>query len=264
MDSVKELLNDPVRGQKRAQGILCYLFRNILLWRDVRYINWNKRLNQYFEKPHNKNKPVDKGNLNKTLIADDMTWGSFMKAIDFLSPVAATLQINLTWRDGTTSAYVIALDPAEDESDPKLNTFEPNDSEIFAQVKQRGDKKPPNTLARLFRHIVTQEVKDDLVRWNQLFEDFVNSPINGLEQNRRDTAGQVSALQRSMLDNRLTWNTFRKGLQVLNPAIEEYLLTMRWTNDPNIIKHSPDFAISEHVARFRDPFAEGIKANDLV
>jgi len=253
MDSVKELLSDPLKGQKRAQGILCYLFRNVLLWKEVNMIKWNKRLNLYFQKPHNKDKPVDKGNLNKCLIADDMTWGSFMKAIDFLSPVAATLTIKLTWRDGRMSEYVISLDPAEDESDPKLNTFISKEEvgDIFAQ-----QKKPVNTLARLFRYIVRQE-QLDVPKWNHLFEEYVKNPLNGVDHNKRDLAATISQLQRSMLDKRMTWNTFRRGLQVLNPIHEQFTLSMRWTNDPRLEKLDPSKVVTEHTASYRDPFATG-------
>ena len=67
MDSVKDLLADPLKGKKHAQGILCYLFREVLLWRKVNYFTWSRLLTMYFERPHNAVKP-DKGNLNKALI----------------------------------------------------------------------------------------------------------------------------------------------------------------------------------------------------
>lgn len=258
MDSVKELLGDQTRGQRKAQGILCYLFRNVLHWSGMNLIKWNKCANLYFEKPHNKNKPVDKGNLNKMLIPDDMTWGSFIRGIDFLNPVAATLTIILTWKDGRVSEYVIALDPAEDESDPQINRFDEGneDSEIF-----NNQQKPTNTLARLYRQIIrteridgkpiTQEV------WNRLFEEFVKNPLNGLLDSKSDISNHINTLQRAAVSDRLSWNTFRRSLLVLQPVREEYLLTMRWSNDPVFIKRNPDNAVTYHRAGFSDPYLKG-------
>lgn len=246
VDSVKELLSDPLKGLRRSQGVLCYLFRHVLLWRKVNQFSWNKRLNLYFEKEHNKKNP-DKGNLNKALCQDDLTWGSFKKAIDFLNPISAVLKIELTWRSGLTSTYSIVIDPAEDESDPALNTFDTNQSEVFVD-----QKKPANTLARLFRRIVTSE-GIDLTRWQGLFDEYAKNPINGIPQTRREMNTEISALQRSLLDPRMSWNTFRRGILVLNPVQEEYILSLRWTNDPNIDQNST----SEHRVVLRDPFASG-------
>lgn len=246
MDSVRELLSDPQKGIRRSQGVLCYMFRHVLIWQKFNQFAWNKRLNQYFEKPHNRKNP-DKGNLNKALCQDDLTWGSFKKAIDFLNPISATLTIILTWQNGRQSTYSIKIDPAEDESDPALNTFDAPTSEVFTDLKL-----PTNHLARLFRRIVSEE-NIDLTRWNALFEAHVTRPESGIENNRRAQNAAISALQRSVLDPRMTWNVFRKGLIVLNPVEERYVLSIRWTNDPNVGYRST----SEHEVTIRDPFAPG-------
>lgn len=247
MDSVKELLADPLKGIRRSQGILCYLFRHVLLWRKVNQFSWNKRLNHYFQKPHNMANP-DKGNLNKSLCADDFTWPAFLKAVDFLNPVSAVFTIELTWKSGRVSQYQIVLDPAADESDPALNTFDYEISEVFTD-----HKAPANTLARLFRRIVSEE-GIDLTRWNALFEEYVTNPINGIPANRREQNAAISSLQRSVLEPRMTWNVFRKGVLILNPVQEDYILTLRWTNDLNV--HDED-AVTEHKVTIRDPFATG-------
>lgn len=246
MDSVRELLSDSRKGVKRAQGVLCFLFRDALIWRKVDQFSWNRRLRLYFEKPHNRNNP-DKGNLNKALIHDDFTWGAFKKAIDFLDPVSATFTVIITWRSGRTSSYTIVIDPAEDESDPALNTFDFQESEVFAD-----HKKPANTLSRLFRRIVSTE-GIDVTRWNALFDEYARNPLNGIPQTKRERNSAISALQRDVLDPRMSWTVFRRGLLVLNPVQEEYILTLRWTDDPKVNEDD----ITVHNAVIRDPFASG-------
>ena len=245
--TVKELLADPLKGTNRAQGVLCYLFRHVLLWRKVNQFTWNKRAKLYFEKPHNRDNP-DKGNLNKALTSDDFTWGAFKKGIDFLNPVSATFMVNLTWKSGRVSSYPIIIDPAENEADPKLNSFvEDADSDLFQDLK-----RPTNTLARLFRHIVATE-QIDVTRWNALLETYVQNPLHGIPQNRRETSTAISTLQRELLGPRMTWNVFRRGILVMAPQEEEYVLEMRWTKEPG--------DISLHQVAIRDPLSVPPKKN---
>lgn len=241
MDSVKELLSDPNKGLYRAQGALCYLFRHVLLWRNVTQFRWNRLQTLYFEKPHNA-KNADRGNLNKALIQDDLTWGSFKKAVDFLNPISAMLTVKLHWRSGSTSSYTIVIDPAEDESDPELNSFD--DSEIFDKKKRTA-----STLARLFRQIVREE-NFTLERWNACFEEYVRDPINGIEQTPTALKNACASLQRDVTAPRMSWNIFRRGLLVLAPVKEEYILHMRWSNDPNV-----EGAEDDHSVMIVDPRA---------
>lgn len=222
--TVKDLLADPLKGTNKAQGILCYLFRHVLLWRKINQFAWNKRAQLYFEKPHNRDNP-DKGNLNKALTQDDFTWGNFKKGIDFLNPVSATLIIRLTWKSGRVSSYAIKIDPAEDEADPALNVFGEEESDVF-----QDQAKPSNTLARLYRRIISEE-GIDITRWNALLEEYAKNPLHGIAQNRRDINSAINALQRDLLTPRMSWNRFRKGILLLNPVKEEYILEMRWTKD---------------------------------
>lgn len=237
---VRDLLSDPQKGVNRAKGILCYLFRDVLLWKGVNQFSWKKRANRFFEKPHNIAEGIDKGNLNKALVNDDFTWGTFKKAIDFLDPKGATLTIVLTWRSEDVSRYTVVIDPGEDESDPVLNQFgvEPEDAEIFQRgnVSKSRQKKPANTLARLFRKIVTQE-GITLTQWEGLLNAYARNPVNGIGQTPREINQAVVTLQRDLLLPRMTWGVFRKGILLLSPKIEEYILELRWGKD-DITQHS--------------------------
>jgi len=239
--TVKELLSDPLKGTNRAHGILCYLFRHVLLWRKVNQFAWDKRAKLFFDKPHNKNNQ-DKGNLNKALVHDEFTWATFKEAIDFLNPVSATLTIQLTWKSGRISRYTVVIDPAEDESDPEVNTFDMQEgegSDVFA-----NKKKPTSTLARLFRKIVAEE-DINATQWAALLEAYARNPVNGIAQNSREINQAISGLQRMLLSPRMSWGTFRKGLLVLGPKQEDYILEMRWSKKPG--------DVTTHVVTLRDP-----------
>lgn len=236
--TVKELLSDPLKGTNRAQGVLCYLFRHVLLWRRVNQFTWNKRAKLFFEKPHNREK-ADMGNLNKTLTADDFTWKSFKKSIDFLNPAEAVLEVHLTWKSGVVSKYAIKIDPTEEDDEIETEWEDAPESDVFQKLK-----KPANTLARLFRHIVAGE-QVDMTRWNALLEEYVSNPHRGAYQNRREMVTTISTLQRELLEPTMTWNRFRKGILVLGPVQEDYLLKLRWSKDPN--------DLSLHQVTIRDP-----------
>lgn len=242
MDSVKDLLSDNNRGQKRARGVLCYLFRSVLLWKKMTWFRWNRLQDIYFNKPHNAKNP-DRGNLNKTLIADELTWGSFKKAIDFLNPISATLTVELTWPSGLSSSYTIVIDPAEDESDPALNTF--TEEHVVFDKK----KRPASQLARLFRQIVSKE-NITLDRWNACFDQFVKNPMNGIEQTPQAQKAAISSLQRDVTAPRMSWTIFRRGLLVLGPVKETYTLHIRWSDDPNVADAEDSYSLE-----ITDPFA---------
>lgn len=240
MESVKDLLSDPLKGKNHAQGVLCFLFREVLLWRRVNTIVWNKRLNAYFEKPHNQEKP-DKGNLNKALLNDDLPWAGFKKAIDFLSPLEARLNMAFTWSDGRTVEYEIVIDPAADEKTHYKDILTCDTSNVFAK-----EKKPISTLTYLYRHIIDKEKVDDAA-WEKLFQDFADNPVNQYGVSKAELNSNVSQLRRALLANKLSWNQFRRGILLLKPQKEVYTLKLKWTNDPNLVRSMPDDSFKAEV-----------------
>ncbi|MOA04202.1 hypothetical protein D3C78_1237460 [compost metagenome] len=256
MDSVQELLSDPLKGTKRALDIPCYLFREVLLWRKINQRTWNRRQEAFFEKPHNKNNQ-DKGNLNKALKSDTMNWPAFKKAIDFLNPVYATLEVKLTWSDDRVSSYLIIVDPTEDEAVLTVNKFPWQDCAIFANAK------PAATLmTHLFRHIVATEGKDKpdvKAWWDKLYDDYTKNPVNVVGLDQKEINKTVNTLRRSLLDPRVSWNNFRRGIHLLHPKREEYILTLQWTDDPALRKTMPD---SVHAITVDDPYCVREAADD--
>jgi hypothetical protein len=234
MDSVKDLLRDKLKGQRHAQGVLCALFREVLLWKGITLLMWNRRLTTYFEKPHNMEKP-DIGNLNKTLLNDDLPWIAFKKAIDFLGPLSAKLDIEIEKADGSVSKYWLWVDPTEDEANSKVNQhLVLGDCEVF-----KNAKKPDSILAILFRHIIEQEGIDQ-AKWDQLFVDYQNDPVHNVGVTAKDVSSNSNTLRRSLLSDTLSWNVFRKGILLLKPRSESYTLHMHWTDDPKLKEFSED------------------------
>jgi len=240
MESVKDLLSDPLKGKNHAQGVLCFLFREVLLWRRVNTIVWNKRLSAFFEKPHNQEKP-DKGNLNKALLNDDLPWAGFKKAIDFLSPLEAKLHMAFTWSDGRTVEYEIVVDPAANEKTHYADILTSNTNQVFASAK-----KPVGTLAYLYRHIADQEGIDP-EKWEQLFQEYADNPINNYGVKKTELNSNVSQLRKGLLETKLSWNQFRRGILLFKPQKEVYTLKLKWTNDPNLLKSMPDDSFSAEI-----------------
>lgn len=248
MDSVNDLLSDPLKGTKRAQGVLCYLFREVLLWRKMNRFTWSRLLTNYFTKPHNLVRP-DKGNLNKVLIADDMNWQAFCKAIDFLNPHKAFLDIKLHWKDGSNSDYRINIDPTDSEEHPKANEFNWMECDLFQRVKP-----PALMMTHLFRHVVACEGSkqpDVQVWWDKLFDDYAKNPANVVGMSQNEINKNLQGLKRSIVDPRLSWNGFRKGLHLLRPKVEEYTLTLQWADNDELRKTLPD---SIHPIYIADPY----------
>lgn len=244
MESVKDLLTDPLKGKNRAQGVLCFLFREVLLWRRVNQIVWNKRLTAYFEKPHNQEKP-DKGNLNKALLNDNLPWAGFKKAIDFLSPLEAKLVMDFTWRDGSSTSYEVLIDPAADEKLQYKDIFTYEGCNVFAKAK-----KPISTLAYLFRHIVAKEGIDE-TRWEELFQEYANCPTNTVGVNKTELNSTISQMKRALLDNKISWDVFRRGILLLGARSETYTLKLKWTTDPHLLISMPD---AEYSATIDNPY----------
>lgn len=241
MESVKELLGDPLKGTTRAQGVLCYLFRDVLLWKKFTIFTWNKRVNLFFEKPHNAVKP-DKGNLNKLLKADSMMWAGFVKAVDFLNPAEANFHLSFTWGE-TKKEYVIPIDWIN----PELGN--PDYNVKYCDVFNKA-KAPITSMAKLFRYIVT-DLGYDRVSWEKQFEEFLNNPVNTAgDVQKSEVANNVNTLKRTLLDGQLSWNTFRRGILIMAPDVEEYRLELIWTKDPKLADIKP----SNHTAIIKNPY----------
>jgi hypothetical protein len=222
-DAVKELLSDQYKGLYKSKGVLTYLFRHVLSWRQINQFNWKDRAKKFAEKPHNlKNRDI--GNLNKKLVRDEFTWTNFREAVDFLNPVSATFGVELTWKDGHTSTYSFKIDPAIQEWDTDVLT----EGEVPAENEVLYSRPPAiSSLAKLYRTIIAKE-GIDMEKWEQLLHNHATSPISQHAVSKRSVRDQVTQLHRSLLSDDLSWKKFRLGIDVLDAEKVTYYLELLW------------------------------------
>ncbi len=109
-DDERDLLNDLDKGVKEARGVLSVLWRQLLMARSIDGWQWDKLMRDYLADPRNgiqnnsRDRSSARGNLNKELKRDDMTWRVFLKALNFLGPVRVVFTVDITFKDGTTTS----------------------------------------------------------------------------------------------------------------------------------------------------------------
>lgn len=224
-DAVRKLISDPNKGRPRAQNVLCWLFRDVLVRRHVTQFVWNKRVKRYFNKPHNNITKPDRGNLNKILTTDHLTWPAFKKCVDFLDPEDALFKVRFTWHNGRVSEYKIRIDPASKTDEILLEEGEtpPNATDSILP-KTRGEL---TTLALLFRRILIGEHIDQ-TRWDALLDAWVQNPNQGIRQNRTERLAWRNERAREIARPAMTWDVFRKAVIVLDPDTTDYILELKW------------------------------------
>lgn len=108
-DDDQDILNDPNKRVGEARGVLSVLWRQLLVARDIDGWRWDKLMKSYLADPRNgiqnnsRDRSSARGNLNKELKRDDMTWRVFLKALNFLNPVRVEFSVKITFQDGTTN-----------------------------------------------------------------------------------------------------------------------------------------------------------------
>lgn len=249
MESVQAMLLDPLKGKNRAQNALAYLFREVLLWRKIGLNIWNKKIESFFNKPHNADYQ-DRGNFNKAIKADNLQWGSFKKGIDLLDPYHATLSIILII-DNVEYVYSIILDPAEDESNPTTNKFDWQTSPIFKDLEPSD-----NLLSHLVRHIYVDQAKgsEDPLEWfKSKIDEYMQEPRNILGFSPTEITTFQNTLKKDIMDSRISWNKLRRALHVLVPQEEQYEISLQWTKDNKLRKQLADTVIK---VTHTNPFAK--------
>ena len=240
MESINDMLLDPLKGKNQAQNILSFLFREVLIWRKVTLRVWNKKMENFFAKPYNLDYQ-DRGNFNKAIKSNEMQWQTFKRGIDLLEPEAASLILRLTFSQDVVSEYCIIIDPTEDEVKLTINQLPWEGCSIFKNCKE-----PDNLLAHLIRHIYADQSKDakNHVKWfNGKLAEFLKEPRNVLGFDETEISSFQSTLKKDVTDHRLTWNKLRRAIHVLKPIKEEYILNLKWPRVSNLVKPLPDTVI---------------------
>jgi len=127
-------LDEPRMGIGSARGLLARLFRLILWEINFNGLKWNQHMDAYLDDPRHgippnvKERSTAKGNLNKELKHDTMTWRVFFeKALPFLNPLKVRFTVQLTWRTGKVTSHSIELHmrDAPLEEQPEENDLDP-------------------------------------------------------------------------------------------------------------------------------------------
>lgn len=98
-----------------ARGVLAFLFRAVIHDRNIKMLEWNRKMNNFLDDPRNsiprngKDRSSARGNLNKELHRTRMTWKVFEKALRFLGPIRVRFEVHLTWANRETSVHHVEI-----------------------------------------------------------------------------------------------------------------------------------------------------------
>lgn len=112
-DDKKDILEQKDKGISKARGALAMLFRTILYDLDITGPEWEVLMQRVLDDPrgpaprNSKDRSSLKGNLNKALKGDRMSWKTFQKALRLLGPNRLRLEAHLEWPKGTTTVHHI-------------------------------------------------------------------------------------------------------------------------------------------------------------
>lgn len=105
-EDLNRLLVSPTKEQNEARGVLARLWRCVLMDIGMTPSVWHRLMTSYLNNPENgiaqndgKRKSSTRGNMNKALGKQTMSWKTFITGIRFLSPVSAEFEIRLKWRN---------------------------------------------------------------------------------------------------------------------------------------------------------------------
>lgn len=110
-DEKKDILDQRDKGISQARGALAKLFRTILYDLQIGGPEWEVLMQRVLDDPrgpaprNSKDRSSLKGNLNKALKGDRMSWKKFMEALRLLGPAKAKIEVHLIWPKGKTTIH---------------------------------------------------------------------------------------------------------------------------------------------------------------
>lgn len=111
----QDLLNTDDKRVGEARGVLSVLFRQLLVVLNIDGWMWDKLMRRYLLDPRNgiqnnsRDRSSARGNLNKELKRDDMTWRVFLKSLNFLDFVRVEFSIKATVKSGKSYTVTAKL-----------------------------------------------------------------------------------------------------------------------------------------------------------
>lgn len=109
------ILDDPQGAVTAAKSFLARLWRIILRDIGMNAARWNVNMERFLRDPANKIPDTNvarankRGNLNKDLSSDDLTWRSFEENIRWLNPKRSEFIVRLTWDNGVTTEHSLTM-----------------------------------------------------------------------------------------------------------------------------------------------------------
>lgn len=95
---------------------------------------WNKLMEKHLDDPIEKipntsaARSSARGNLNRELKENDITWKVFEKGIRFLRPLRAEFRVKLHWQNGSVTEHAITLiNQRMDQTDPNSHPTSPDE-----------------------------------------------------------------------------------------------------------------------------------------
>lgn len=202
--AVFDLLNDPHKKKRLAMDVLCFLFRDVLMAKKIGPIAWSDRSERYFKRGADRDPRRDRGNLNRQLSDNSFTWGTFRRAVEFLDPVNAVFQVDVTWPDGKVTTHQQTIYPTNATS------------------------KHDTTLADFFQDMITSVNLSD-EEWDRLLHEYVENPLSGIPNDDKATmTKERNARDRDFRAKRISWKVFRRALVFLQLKEVKYSLILTW------------------------------------
>ena len=139
----------------KGRDVPSRLFRLILAQEGIEGNSWESLMDRLLNDPRNplprnsKDRSSQKGNLNKALRADRMTWKTFEKGLRFLGVRKARIVAELTWPNQKTTCHYI---------DKYLGTFNKEDFLLGSDEKPLGHATHPYPSEE--RHLVLDPPAD--------------------------------------------------------------------------------------------------------
>lgn len=112
----KDILAEKDWGVGAARNVLARLFRQVLRDLGIEHQMWHRLMLRYLNDkrnnipPNGKDRSSARGNLNKELRRDRMTWKVFNdKAIPFLNPIKVRFVLEMTWANNKTTRHELNM-----------------------------------------------------------------------------------------------------------------------------------------------------------
>lgn len=111
MAKLDDIAQDSTKLRYEASNTPSVLFRTLLFDLRLGATELNRLITNYLDDdangipPNGNVRSSERGNIIKALAGEAMSWKTFMKALQILSPVEMELNLKLTWKNGRVTSH---------------------------------------------------------------------------------------------------------------------------------------------------------------